>query len=360
MLRSAVYSKTPQTFFGSSGRRLRGQCARSTAPWRAAVTLKDGFLTREPSSATLDSKSILLCGEGDFSFARALVSLSSAETTLRVTATSYEPVDDIGRLWGGAENLRALRDVPGVELLHGIDATALDARFEGREWDRVCFMFPHIAGKGRISLNRELLAGFFRAVSHVLAPGGAVEVALVAGQGGTATDGDAQREYGNTWQAASQAAEGGLVLVDTAPFDAAAWEARGYRSRGHWRGLTQERGFQVRDGVVHLFRREGELDGAICPEPVTYYRDVSFWVSNPDCFSEATLHDVVQDTAGCGVDATCSTLEEYVHEDGRVSRTIRVAYSSRVLAYSKQRANASQFALRDAFEAGWVPGSELR
>ena len=35
-----------------------------------------------------------------------------------------------------------------------------------------------------------------------------------------------------------------------------------------------------------------------------------------------------------------------MHEDGRVSRTIRVAYSSRVLAYSKQRANASQFALR--------------
>ena len=100
-----MYSRAPHTFFGSSGRRLRGQCARSTAPWRAAVTLEDGFLTREPSSATLDSKSILLCGEGDFSFARALVSLSTAETTLRVTATSYEPVDDINRLWGGAENL---------------------------------------------------------------------------------------------------------------------------------------------------------------------------------------------------------------------------------------------------------------
>ena len=27
-----------------------------------------------------------------------------------------------------------------------------------------------------------------------------------------------------------------------------------------------------------------------CPEPVTYYRDVSFWVTDPDCFSEATLH----------------------------------------------------------------------
>ena len=104
----------------------------------------------------------------------------------------------------------------------------------------------------------------------------------------------------------------------------------------------------------------GELDGATCPEPVTYYRDVSFWVTDPDCFSEATLHDVVKDTAGYSVDATCSTFEEYVHEDGRVSRTIRVAYSSRMLAYSKQRANASQFALRDAFEAGRVPGSELR
>ena len=36
------------------------------------------------------------------------------------------------------------------------------------------------------------------------------------------TDGDAQRDYGNTWQAATQAAEGGFMLVDTALFDAAA------------------------------------------------------------------------------------------------------------------------------------------
>ena len=55
----------------------------------------------------------------------------------------------------------------------------------------------------------------------------------------------------------TQAAEGGLVLVDTTLFCASEWEELGYRSRGHWRGLKQERSFTVKDGIVHLFRRCG-------------------------------------------------------------------------------------------------------
>ena len=48
-----------------------------------------------------------------------------------------------------------------------------------------------------------------------------------------------------------------------------------------------------------------------------------------------------------------------MHEDGRVSRTIRVAYSSRMLAYSNNVRTHRSSLLRDAFEAGRVPGSEL-
>lgn len=186
-----------------------------------------------------------------------------------------------------------------------------------------------------------------------------MEVALVAGQGGTEADGEAQRDYGNTWQAVTQAAEAGMVLCDTAHFDAAAWETLGYQSRGHWRGLTQERGFTVRDGVVHLFRREGELEaGMRNPAPVSHPRDVSFWVDD-DTFSEETLFRVVRETAGAGVDAEVHLLEEWRCEEKR-SRTYRVTYSSVVQAFSRSRATTCQFALRDAIEGGLVRGALLR
>lgn len=183
----------------------------------------------------------------------------------------------------------------------------------------------------------------------------------MAGQGGTPADGEARRDFGNTWQAVTQAAEGDarLVLCDTAEFDSAAWETLGYRSRGHWRGLTQERGFTVRNGVVHLFRREGELGGATCPAPVSYLRDISFWIDDPFGFSEEKLLHVVRETAGDGVDTELLFLEEW-RQDQKISRTYRVTYSSIVLAFSRERANASQFALRDAIEDGSLAGVSLR
>ena len=65
-----------------------------------------------------------MCGEGDFSFARAMIGSADRDgifetKSMRVTATSYEPVEEIEKVWGGAENLRALRSVEGVELLAG-------------------------------------------------------------------------------------------------------------------------------------------------------------------------------------------------------------------------------------------------
>lgn len=181
----------------------------------------------------------------------------------------------------------------------------------------------------------------------------------MAGQGGTAADGQAQRAFGNTWQVVTQAAEGDMVLCETASFDAASWESLGYRSRGHWRGLTQERGFAVSDGVIHLFRREGELGRAICPAPVGYPRDVSFWLDDPSTFCEGALLRVVRDTAGVGVDTELLFLEEW-RRDEKISRTYRVTYSSVVLAFSRQHANTCQFALRDAIDGGFLSGASLR
>ena len=144
---------------------------------------------------------VLLLGEGDFSFSRALVESASVGVG-RVTATSLESAAEIETRWGGAANVDALRRASNVEIVHGVDATALETTLPdpGRRYDKIVFMFPHIAGKGRISLNRELLDAFFQSAERALAPGGSIEVGLVKGQGGTPADKDKRRALGNTWQ----------------------------------------------------------------------------------------------------------------------------------------------------------------
>lgn len=95
---------------------------------------------------------ILLIGEGNFSFARALV-LSPPETLQflppsNVTATTYDTEEECcSKYPDAAEIIAALRE-KGVQLIFGVDATKLDKcpPLRGRVFDRVVWNFPH-AGK---------------------------------------------------------------------------------------------------------------------------------------------------------------------------------------------------------------------
>ena len=81
---------------------------------------------------------VLLLGEGDFSFSRALVESASVGVG-RVTATSLESAAEIETRWGGAANVDALRRASNVEIVHGVDATALETTLPdpGRRFDKV-------------------------------------------------------------------------------------------------------------------------------------------------------------------------------------------------------------------------------
>ena len=142
---------------------------------------------------------------------------ASRHPSLELTASSLELEEDARALWGAGPALAAL-DAARVTRLHGVNATLLEhnAQLAGQQFDRVLFTFPHSGAKGRIHVNRALLAGFARSVTaaQLVAPGGAVEVCLAAGQGGTPVDGEALRAApGDSWQLGLQAAEGGLVLA---------------------------------------------------------------------------------------------------------------------------------------------------
>ncbi|OBZ79178.1 25S rRNA (uridine-N(3))-methyltransferase [Grifola frondosa] len=125
---------------------------------------------------------ILLIGEGNFSFARALVLRPPASLQYlpaeNVTATAYDSEEECFSKYPDArEIVRELRE-KGAEIVFSVDATKLEkcAILKGKKWDKIVWNFPH-AGKGitdqdrNILSNQLLLLGFLRSASNFLAAG---------------------------------------------------------------------------------------------------------------------------------------------------------------------------------------------
>jgi 25S rRNA (uracil2634-N3)-methyltransferase len=94
---------------------------------------------------------ILLIGEGNFSFARALVCDPPPELASlppnSVTATTYDTEEECYEKYPDARDIVASIEAKGVEVLFGVDATkvgkvrVLKTRY--RKWDRIVWNFPH-------------------------------------------------------------------------------------------------------------------------------------------------------------------------------------------------------------------------
>ncbi|XP_035884474.1 ferredoxin-fold anticodon-binding domain-containing protein 1 isoform X2 [Phyllostomus discolor] len=177
---------------------------------------------------------LLLVGEGNFSFAAAISETLDPSTSL--TATCLQLPADLARDPVAWENLRRLRQ-RGTKILFGVDCTQLADAFElhDREFDQICFNFPHCGRKAGVARNRELLSKFFQSCADVLAEEGEVHVALCRGQGGTPAD-NPTREWHNSWQVVAMAALGGFILSDVHSFCCAA--VPGYKCTGY-RGFLE-------------------------------------------------------------------------------------------------------------------------
>lgn len=127
---------------------------------------------------------ILLIGEGNFSFARALLNLDADGLTIdpkNICATSYDTEEECYTKYSDAQEIVSVLRGKGVEVLFGIDAAKLHSTFngkgknkdKGRRWDKVVWNFPH-AGKGitdmdrNIRANQEMFLGFLKSVQDVL------------------------------------------------------------------------------------------------------------------------------------------------------------------------------------------------
>ncbi|KZV67626.1 hypothetical protein PENSPDRAFT_583684 [Peniophora sp. CONT] len=145
--------------------------------------VKKSTSTRRSTIPFMPTDRILLVGEGDFSFAHALV-LHPPEAlehlpSSNVVATAYDTEAECYEKYPGAsEHVAALRE-KGATVLFGVDAAKLDKHpflTKGKRFDRIVWNFPH-AGKGiadqdrNIRANQELLLGFLRSAPDVLTRG---------------------------------------------------------------------------------------------------------------------------------------------------------------------------------------------
>ncbi|KAH9837335.1 uncharacterized protein C8Q71DRAFT_796689 [Rhodofomes roseus] len=125
---------------------------------------------------------ILLIGEGNFSFARALVfDAPSALEFLppgNVTATAYDSEDDCYSKYPDAPEVVATLRKKGVQVIFNVDATRLEKHtaLKGTKWDKIVWNFPH-AGRGitdqdrNIRSNQILIVCFLRSAAPFLATG---------------------------------------------------------------------------------------------------------------------------------------------------------------------------------------------
>ena len=92
---------------------------------------------------------ILLIGEGNFSFAYALVVNPPSQLQhlppQNITATAYDTEEEcLAKYADAREKIDTLR-AKGANLLFGVDATKLEkiSQMRGKRWDKVVWNFPH-------------------------------------------------------------------------------------------------------------------------------------------------------------------------------------------------------------------------
>nr|XP_051192266.1 uncharacterized protein LOC127305776 isoform X3 [Lolium perenne] len=179
------------------------------------------------------AQSILIVGDGDFSFSLALATAFGSGQNL--VATSLDSYGALTSKYGKAEsNVTELKRL-GATVLHGVDAKTmkLHPHLEMRQFDRIVFNFPHAGFTGRedhlhvIIAHKELVHGFFANARHLLRPYGETHISHKTGF-----------PY-DAWDIAQLAYESSLIMVRKVDF-----------SKKDYPGYNQKRG-----------------DGATCDQP---------------------------------------------------------------------------------------------
>ncbi|KAI0067990.1 hypothetical protein BV25DRAFT_1939987 [Artomyces pyxidatus] len=168
--------------------------------------------------------SILLVGEGNFSFARALVEYPPSALehlpSVNVTATAYDTEEECYAKYPDAQEcVRVLRQ-KGAQVYFGVDATKLEKAvpLKNRKYDKILWNFPH-AGKGitdqdrNILSNQVLILGFLRSASRFLVAGPVPQVMQARKRKRSDDDEDDDERQSEEERVPADAGSRGTILI---------------------------------------------------------------------------------------------------------------------------------------------------
>uniref|UniRef100_A0ACD5Y431 Uncharacterized protein n=1 Tax=Avena sativa TaxID=4498 RepID=A0ACD5Y431_AVESA len=133
------------------------------------------------------AQSILVVGDGDFSFSLALATAFGSGDNL--VATSLDSYGALTSKYAKAQSNVSELERLGARVVHGIDAKAMRIHpsLMKRLFDRIVFNFPHAGFKGKedhqhvIKAHKQLVHGFFANARHMLRPYGEIHISHKTG-----------------------------------------------------------------------------------------------------------------------------------------------------------------------------------
>ncbi|KAK6052100.1 hypothetical protein COOONC_10396 [Cooperia oncophora] len=207
-----------------------------------------------------EARSVLILGDGNLSFSRTV---AESEPDLPITATpSFWLVMDTTGIYNG------LRQCDNVQLLFGIDATALPSDWTGK-FHYIVMNFPHPGGKTNLRRSRLLASGIFRSVGSIMTDDSEFHLTLAQGQsgvqycGGSKWSSHVPVHEKDSWQALYLAAE-------EETFDG--YISSGYRSSA--KGFNNSKGAQ-RLGLQEICS-SGMFGQSLRHGMPYFYHDISF------------------------------------------------------------------------------------
>lgn len=128
--------------------KMRMQVQRSSTSLKGKAKQTSIHPPRRPTIPFKSTDTVLLIGEGNFSFARALIQSPALELGLlpnNITATAYDSEQQCYEKYPEAKLIVSDLRSSGMEILFSVDGTCLEknSSLKGRRWDRVVWNFPH-------------------------------------------------------------------------------------------------------------------------------------------------------------------------------------------------------------------------
>ncbi|KAJ3291454.1 hypothetical protein HDU79_002384 [Rhizoclosmatium sp. JEL0117] len=174
-----------KTLLASSAFQPKSKIAKKGGPVVAQSNAPKKLKNRNVRVPYSHDETMLLVGEGNFSFSNSLLSTIYVQAPENMTSTSYDSEEVVHEKYPDAKSHLTPLIESGVKVFHGVDARDLGKTkaLKGKTFDVIVFNFPHV-GLGikdqdrNVMANQDLISGFFESALKFLKPSGEIHIAI--------------------------------------------------------------------------------------------------------------------------------------------------------------------------------------